>query len=135
MELARLVVVALVLVAVAGSTLWYRRRQAATARPELGTFPDLPGTWRDGAARTWVVFTTPYCASCEPVARDLRAADPAGQVVKVDATEEVDLAADYAVRRAPTVVMAEADGAVGVRLVGGEAVRSFLRTIELDATR
>lgn len=133
MDPIRLLVVAGVLVVVALGTVWYRRREQRRSVPEVGRFPDLPDVGQRTGERTWVVFTTPYCASCEPVARQLRAADPSGRVVKIDATERVDLAAGYAVKTAPTVVMAESGGSVGVRLVGGDAVRNFLRTLELDA--
>ena len=38
--------------------------------------PSVPRALLDGAERTWVVFTTPYCASCGPVEERLRQSDP-----------------------------------------------------------
>lgn len=99
-----------------------RRRDATRPLPTVLVPADL----RAGAERTWVVFTTPYCATCGPVQASLEAAYPAASVVLVDATERPDLAAQFDVRRAPTVVGADADGHVTARLVGAEAVQEHL---------
>ncbi len=122
MFLVRVLVVVAVLLAVALVTRLYRARRSALIdeRPE---HPLVPDALRDGAERTWVVFTTPYCATCGPVEEHLRAADPEARVVKVDATREPHLADAFRVRAAPTVVLADAAGRVQRRLVGAEAVR------------
>jgi hypothetical protein len=49
-------------------------------------------------------------------------------VIVLNVAEHLDLASAYKVRRAPTVIHAEADGTVIVRLTGAESVRA-----ELDA--
>jgi len=87
--------------------------------------PLVPTALRGDAARTWVVFTTPYCASCGPVEASLRAHDPGARVVRVDATREPVLADAFRIRSAPTAVLADADGRVTERLVGAEAVQRW----------
>ena len=121
-----LVVVALVVVS-ALVTVGYRRWQArvASERPE---HPAVPDSLREGAERTWVVFTSPYCATCGPVEARLRASDPEARVVKVDATVEPALAASFSVRRAPTAVLADGRGRVTTRLVGAEEVERYVRS-------
>src|SRR5205823_8989484 len=49
---------------------------------ERRAHPSIPRALLDGAPRTWVVFTTPYCASCGPVEDRLRQSDPDSRVVK-----------------------------------------------------
>jgi hypothetical protein len=89
--------------------------------------PRVPLSLLDGASRTWVVFTTPYCASCGPVEEHLRASDPEARVVKVDSTRQPSLARAFHVRSAPTVLLADRSGEVRARLVGASAVRGHLR--------
>ena len=122
MLLVRVFVVVAILLAVGLATRLYRARRSAvlTERPH---HPRVPAALLAGAERTWVLFTTPYCASCGPVEQHLRAADPVARVVKVDATAEPHLASAFRVRTAPTVVLADADGSVQARLVGADAVR------------
>jgi hypothetical protein len=100
---------------------WQARQQAGPAR-----LPRVPAELLAGADRTWVVFTTPYCASCGPVKERLAEDDPAARIVTVDATREPHLADAFAVRSAPTVLLAGADGEVRARLVGAPAVRDYL---------
>ena len=120
-----LVVVGLLMAVVAAVPL-HRRWQARVAadRPD---HPAVPGALRAGAARTWVVFTTPYCAGCGPATDRLRAADPSARVVTVDATREVALAAAFSVRRAPTAVLADSRGRVTTRLVGATEMERYVR--------
>lgn len=123
----RALVVVAVLLAVALATHLYRRwrEQVATARPH---HPQVPESLRAGAARTWVVFTTPYCATCGPVTERLRASDPSARVVTVDATREPRLAGAYSVRSSPTVLLADHRGRVTTRLVGAAAVERYVRS-------
>jgi Thioredoxin len=123
--LFRVLVVVAFLVAVALGTRLYRGRRAALVA-EQPRHPLVPASLLDGAERTWVLFTTPYCATCGPVEEHLRAADPGARVVKVDATREPRLADAFRVRTAPTIVLADAAGRVQQRLVGAEAVRQAL---------
>lgn len=99
-----------------------RRRLGA----RRGPVPALPASLVEGAERTWVVFTTPYCASCGPVTERLRTFDPTAHVVNVDATEQRDLAAAFSVRTAPTVLLADRTGKVQLRLVGAAAVHDLV---------
>ena len=125
MFLARGVVVLVLLFAVALAARLYRqwRLRVQTAQPD---HPTVPATLLAGAERTWVIFTTPFCASCGPVAERLEASDPGARVVKVDATREPHLADAFSVRSAPTVLLADGEGQVQARLVGAEAVESYV---------
>jgi hypothetical protein len=58
----------------------------------------------------------------------LRAHDPGARLVEIDATQEPSLANAFDVRRAPTVVLADATGRVMARLVGAEAVDDYVRS-------
>ena len=130
--IVRLAVVAALLAGVAVVTLWYRRRAALDAGRGVVGFGGLPAELYAGAP-TWVIFTTPVCASCAAVEALLRQAFPHHEVVKVDATERPDLADAYEVRRAPTTLFADANGRVLERLVGPEAVRDFVGTADVAA--
>jgi hypothetical protein len=122
----RLAVVALVVVAVALAAWRYRAWKAGlTETVPASALPPLPEDWRQGE-RTWVVFTTPYCAACGPLADRLRQADPDARVVTVDATRQVELADAYRVRSAPTTVLAGPAGVVLGRFVGADAVTRYL---------
>jgi hypothetical protein len=113
--------------------LWLSRLQArAGGVARVGG--RVPAELLSDRAGTWVVFSTPYCASCGPVADMLRAADDGAGVVLVDATRHPDLAAAFHVHRSPTVVRADEAGAVDLRLVGPEAVRDYLSARAADAT-
>ena len=122
---ARAVVVLVLLFAVALAARLYRTWRAGV-RSEQPEHPRVPETLLAGAARTWVLFTSPYCATCGPVEARLRAADPEARVVKVDATREPHLADAFSVRSAPTVLLADGAGNVIARLVGAEAVTEFV---------
>jgi thiol-disulfide isomerase/thioredoxin len=123
--LVRLLVVVALVAVLAAAPVWYRRRQARLQRgPEA--HPPVPAQLVEGAERTWLLFTTPWCVSCGPVEEQLRAADPEARVVKVDATRQPDLAATFSVRTAPTALLADRAGRVQARLVGLEAVSRYL---------
>ncbi|MBW3668666.1 MAG: thioredoxin family protein [Actinobacteria bacterium] len=120
----RLLIVAALLAAFVAFRIAYdrrRRRIASDDRP----VPRLPGHLVDGAEATWVVFTTPYCASCGPVVDRLQGHGP---VITVDATRDPDLAEAFRIRSAPTVLLADAAGAVHGRFVGAAAVDAYLQT-------
>lgn len=122
-----LVVAAIIALIVFGRG-WYLRYRAAivAAQPE---HPRLPAALVSAAERTWVVFTTPFCASCEPVKQRLAAHDPAGEIVTVDATREPHLADAFHVKSAPTVLLADAAGVITERLVGAGAVHAYLARV------
>lgn len=127
MFLVRGAVVVLVLFGIAAVTRLYRHWRAGllAARP---AHPVVPASLREGADRTWVLFTTPLCASCGPVEQRLRQSDPGARVVKVDATREPHLAGAFSIRSAPTALLADARGNVTARLVGADAVESWIST-------
>ena len=124
MFLLRAVIVIVLLFAVALAARLYRQWRAGvvSAQPD---HPSVPASLLEGAHRTWVVFTSPLCATCGPVADRLRASDPEARVVKVDATREPHLAEAFSIRSAPTVLLADGDGRVQARLVGAEAVEEW----------
>ena len=125
MFVARGVIVIVILFAIALAGRLYRAWRARL-RDETPAHPLVPDSLRAGADRTWVVFTSPYCASCGPVEARLRASDPGARVVKVDATREPHLADSFSIRSAPTALLADGGGNVTARLVGPEAVEDYV---------
>jgi hypothetical protein len=95
-----------------------RRRRAHAERPD----PLLPATLLRGADRTWVVFVTADCPGCRRVVSRLRAAQPDAEISEVDCASAPALAELFAVRRHPTVLVANRYGQVESRLVGSRAV-------------
>jgi hypothetical protein len=123
--LVRAIVVIGLVVAVLLVTRLYRAWRMRIAA-DNDPVPRLPSALLGDADRTWVVFTTPYCATCDPVVEALeRQGD---RVVKVDATREPRLADDFRIRTAPTALLADGTGAVQTRLVGADAVRDYVRS-------
>jgi hypothetical protein len=118
-------VVAILILLVLVPPIYRQRRRAATRA--RGPLPPVPARLLAGAERTWVVFTTPYCASVGSVEAQLRAHDPGARLVEIDATLEPGLAQAFDVRRAPTVLLADAAGKVKARLVGTEGVDAYVR--------
>lgn len=100
-----------------------RRRR----RPQPGA--TLPSSITGGRDRTWVLFTTPFCATCSQVEAQLAMHNPGTTVVKVDATRDTQLASRFAVMTAPTLLLAARDGSVLGRYVGTEAAVKAARTI------
>jgi hypothetical protein len=125
MFMARAVVVIIILFAVALAARLYRSWRAGV-QGDQPVHPRVPETLLAGAARTWVLFTSPYCATCGPVEARLRASDPEARFVKVDATREPHLASAFSIRSAPTVLLADGAGNVTARLVGAEAVTEYV---------
>lgn len=124
MFIARGIVVIVILFAIALAARLYKAWRAGV-RTEQPAHPQVPATLLAGAARTWVLFTSPYCATCGPVEARLR--DTGARVVKVDATREPHLADAFRIRSAPTALLADGAGNVTARLVGAEAVDSYVR--------
>ena len=118
------IVAVIVLTLILGRRLHVQRQ--VRLRTSAGPDRRVPAELLGGADRTWVVFTTPYCASCEPVKEQLAADDAGARIVTVDATREPHLADAFAVRSAPTVLLADGVGNVQARLVGAPAVRDYL---------
>ena len=127
MFLARAIVVVAILFVIALARRLYRSWRAGV-QADAPVHPLVPASLLAGAARTWVVFTSPYCATCGPVEAHLRASDPEARVVKVDATREPHLADAFSIRSAPTVLLADGTGHVTARLVGAEAVDAYVRS-------
>ena len=115
----KLVVVAFVVAVVLVGAVVHRRWQRGLHRDV--DHPRLPVHLAGG----WVVFTTPYCAACEPVKERLREIDPDTPVRTVDATREPRLAEACQVRSAPTVLLTDSEGNVRRRLVGATAVGDY----------
>ena len=120
----RLLVVTAVIAGVVATQTWWRWRHHRV-RHEVVDHPALPAELLGGRP-TWVVFTTPWCATCGPTADLLRRSDPDAHVVTIDVTDRPDLARDFSVRSAPTVLQTDEVGAVTRRLVGAAAVRDAL---------
>ncbi|MGH9280774.1 MAG: thioredoxin family protein [Acidimicrobiales bacterium] len=127
----RVAMTALLVAAIAVSPWLYRRRRARLQEGPA-VHPPVPADLLAGAERTWLLFTTPWCASCGPVEDRLRQSDPEARVVKVDATVEPVLAGTFSVRSAPTALLADADGRVHARLVGAAAVEEYVLAGSVD---
>lgn len=113
--LLRLLLVAVLVVAVLVAARVYLR---ARSKPvDLLDLPPLDGDVA-GDNATWVIFTTEYCATCEPVKERIGRLDPTADLVEVDVARRPDLAHRYRVRSAPTVLFASSNGRVQARFVG-----------------
>lgn len=113
--LVRLVIVIAVVAAVLLLARAYRR---ARDRPvDLLAFPPLEPDVA-GPNATWVVFTTEYCATCEPVKERISRLDPTADLVEIDVADRPDLAERYRVRTAPTVLFAASNRRIQARFVG-----------------
>ncbi|MEZ5141312.1 MAG: thioredoxin family protein [Acidimicrobiales bacterium] len=135
--IVRLAVLVLLSVAVGGASVAYRRRR--TADEARGAFdattgdalwPALPADLQGELRPTWLVLSTPVCASCRAVQAAVADAFPHHRVLKVDVTERPELGDRYDVKRAPTTIVADATGTVVERLVGAEAVVSFIGLVD-----
>jgi hypothetical protein len=105
-----------------------RSRSHGDRRPDgarHGAFASLPDQFGDERP-DWVVFSTEYCAVCPSVVAEIERCRPGERVIVLDVAEHLDLASRYRVRRAPTVLRADADGMVVARLSGVEAIRREL---------
>lgn len=125
MILVRTAVVVVLVLAVVLVARLYRQWRNRTVTEQPAT-PLVPQSLRAGAERTWLVFSTPYCATCGPIEDRLRAVDPAANVVRVDARDQPHLSRAFRVRRAPTVLLADGAGRVKARLVGPEAFERYV---------
>lgn len=122
-----IVVIGLLLFLALGKRL-YRQWQDRVAR-DRRPVPAIPSRLLGDTDRTWVVFTTRYCATCGPVRDRLMERDPAAHVVTVDVSHDPALAEAFRIRHAPTVIEADRRGRVLTRLVGAEAVNSRLSAL------
>ena len=121
----KFVVVAAIVLGLILARRMYVQWQASQQRKPASS-PTVPSELLGDGDRTWVVFTTPFCASCGPVKEQLAEQDPSAEIVTVDATREPHLADAFGVRSAPTVLLADRAGTVQARLVGAPAVRDYL---------
>lgn len=113
--MTRLLVLAGVALAVAlvawAASRWQRRPIAVAVVPDA-LVPDSP---------SWLVLTTPWCASCGPVVDRLEAVGSL-PVVVVDLAERPEVSRVLDVRQAPTVLRVEPDGAITERAAGPAAL-------------
>jgi hypothetical protein len=128
------VLLAVVVVVALGSLLYQRRRRRDAGRGASG-LPPLPARLIGAADATWVIFTTPLCVTCDAVEADLQTRFPSHTIIKVDATSDPELARACGVKRAPTVLRADARGSITARLVGVEGVRSHVEEGAVSAAR
>lgn len=111
-----LLVVALTLVVLAAARA-YRLWQERERNVDPLELPVLPSELR-GANATWIIFTTPFCATCGPVKERISRLDPTADLLEVDVSDRPDLAELYRVRTAPTILFAAANGRIQARFVG-----------------
>lgn len=117
----RVAVVLALVVTFAVAKLWYDRRLTALADRSSASLPSLPDRLR-GPGRTWIVFSTEFCATCGPVTERIRALHPDDTVHKVLVEHESALAEAFAVRTAPTLLEVDGSGSVTHSVAGAEAV-------------
>lgn len=109
------------------------RESVDSARRQQGPgLPSVPEALRTGRPM-WLVFTTEFCAVCPRVVEQITSQRTDESVLVLDVADNLDLAGVYKVRRAPTVIRADADGVVLARLSGAESVRSELEARRGDA--
>lgn len=102
------------------------RRRAPGSRDRLAGLPLMPAQVMRGADRTWVVFTTQDCQTCQGVIDRLRSSEPSAQVTEIDTRREPRLAEAFLVERVPAVLLANRYGQVEARLDGWREVDSAL---------
>jgi hypothetical protein len=123
----RLAVLVAVAIVVAALTWAWRRRQHA--QQSHGAGRRVPAELLGPGDRTWVLFRTPFCATCGPAADRIRAFDPTATLVTVDASQRPDLVDELQISAAPTVLLARPGGQVELRLAGPRAVLGHLDTL------
>lgn len=125
--LARLLaVVGVVVLATAAGKLWQARDGRVTTSDEARDRPRLSHDRLDalglaGSSRAAVLFGSPTCTPCDSVKvllRELEADDPGFRWTYVDAAEHLDLADEHRVRRVPTLLVVDGQGAVTARTSG-----------------
>ena len=121
----KLFIVAAIVIGCVVARRMYRQRQSMLQADQTSS-PRLPSEIVAGSDRTWVVFTTKYCAQCGPIEQLLRSTQPDDRVVTIDAAREPLLAKAQRIKSAPTVLVANERGRVERRLFGAEAVRGFV---------
>ena len=136
MEIRIALVVALLAVALAGWT--WATRHTVRFRPSRGA-TDIAGLPL-GEAATLLQFSLAACSTCPGVSRMLAdvAAEHAGvSYVEVDSAERPDLVRAHDIRRAPTVLLLDRDGAVVSRSSGpvtrGEVLAALATRIPPEA--
>lgn len=113
--LVRLLIVLALSGGVLAAARGYTRSRARVVDPL--DLPALPADLkRDNA--TWIVFTTEYCVTCEPVKERIARLDPTADLIEIDVAERPDLARRYQIRTAPTVLFAGSNGSIHARFVG-----------------
>ncbi len=117
----RIVVVLALVAAFVVAKFWYDRRTASLADRSSLDQPSVPDRLR-GPGRTWIVFSTEFCATCGPVTERIRALHPADTVHKVMVEKESTLADAFTVRTAPTLLEVDSVGRVTHSVAGAEAV-------------
>lgn len=131
-----LVVVAVVgLSAVVG--LWWQHRdgriQPADATNTIGPL-SLNGNHNGPQA---VLFTTPTCRSCRTVQQLLQQASTRRPDLgwhTIDVSQQLDLADQHDIRRAPTVLVTDADGHIVFRTSGVFDLPEFLAALPTRAS-
>lgn len=120
---SRLVTIAILVALVAVAT-WRHRRPSAPLEVPPGH--RVPSALVGDADATWIVFSTPYCATCGPIERELVDRFPDHEVRRADVEQFAHTASALGVRRAPTVVRVDRAGDVHLILAGADAVRDHL---------
>lgn len=134
--LARLVIVAAVLAAVALVGWWWNRREG-DVRTTTGRFgrADLEqlGLPPDGDAVLGVLLGSPTCAPCHTVKRVLSELEAERSDLRwtyADAADHLEIARDHHVMRVPTLFLLDPDGRILARTSGVPAKQDLERIID-----
>ncbi|MDM8086243.1 thioredoxin family protein [Cellulomonas cellasea] len=151
--LTRIVIVAAVLLAASALGLWWRSRNGSytpvrgAVRATAGEGPTAPGQGAAddlsltaaqigrplGSRATFVQLSSEVCAPCRrthAVLADLAAESPGLAHVDLDVEQHLDLVRRFRVLRTPTVLLADADGAVVGRISGAMTRAQALAALE-----
>lgn len=74
-----------------------------------------------GSKASAILFSTQYCSICPSVSRQLsgiESKDSSLQLIEVDITDRLDLAAHFSVTQTPTVLITDAAGRIRFRISG-----------------
>ncbi|OWY63346.1 hypothetical protein B7486_53615 [cyanobacterium TDX16] len=112
-------IILLALAAGCGVLVWTRARWQQGGVAAGGV---VPAGLVPAGQTSWLVLTTPWCASCGPVVERLEA-DGELPVVVVDVAERPDVSRALDLRQAPTVLRVGPEGEVLERRNGAAPVR------------
>lgn len=135
-----LLVVALLALASAGYWWWQRRQGRVREVHKVGSLSSETLGAKRGFHATFVMFSTPMCATCPGTLRlltDVAASQRHVAVIDIDASERLDLARELSIMRTPTTLVLDSDGVPVARMDGPptrDQAQAALATAPLGST-